>query len=59
VITGLLGCEKPDRALGTINGLLLRALTNKHGNNAEAMRPDVNKVCRDLRREVRNLANYC
>jgi hypothetical protein len=36
-----------------INGLLLRALTNKHGNNAEAMRPDVNKVCRDLRREVR------
>jgi hypothetical protein len=50
-VTCIIDDEKPDGALTMLNGLLHRVLTSKHGNNAEAIRPDLNKFVRDIRRE--------
>jgi hypothetical protein len=45
-------CRQCD-ALPHLNGMLLRVLTNAHGNDAEAIRPVLNKFIRDIRFEVR------
>ena len=48
----MIEAEKPDRALSMLNGMLLRVLTNKYGDNPEKIRPDLNKFVREIRHEV-------